>query len=47
MVHTVRMDVGEGMVVLMHGQAGYVREIQQVLQGASIRSRTGPIPGSG
>lgn len=47
MVHTVRMDVGDGMVVLMHGQAGYVREIQQVLDRAAIRSRTGPIPGSG
>lgn len=35
------------MVVLMHGQAGYVREIQQVLERASIRARTGPVPGSG
>lgn len=44
MVHTPVMDVGNDMVVLLQGQAGYVREIQQVLERAAIRSRTGPLP---
>lgn len=41
------MSPPQGHTVLLHGNASYLREIQQVLAQAGIRTATGPLPGSG